>query len=450
MNVRPLLLAVLLLAVLLFAVSLAAAGLSAAEAGAAGPADVTAAASDGDDWPTWQHDPQRTGRTTEFARVDRFPQSPQAAWKFSFPERVHFRMQPIVAGGIVYVGCMDGNLYAFEGETGTRLWTFAADGEITHAPTVQADVVVFGTVAGSVYGVHAKRGDQLWRAKTAGQVLSSPAAQAGRVFIGSVDGNLYAFDVRRGKELWRLPTGNKIVQAPAVKDGRVFVGSEDLHAYAADARTGERLWRAEVGGITLKWGYPVVAGDTVVFTTVQPGKGFAGGYKGGGERCDRPQKDETKFFDVRTGAAKFTGVKISAWYYNMIPPVVPDETSLWLCAGHLFRLDLSSGTLTDCGQHSPRGDERPSMTVGGDGLLYGVIDQDIFAYDVGRRRVDRNLWGTPYLHRKPPDLMIGDNLLRFSTGTGGGGAGCGSALVMSRGMGYTIVYSWLYAFKLYD
>jgi outer membrane protein assembly factor BamB len=402
-----------------------------------------------DDWPTWQHDGARTGRTTEFAKVKKFPDQPGAAWKFSFPERVHFRTQPIVVGGVVYVGCMDGNLYAFKGRAGERLWTFAADGEITNAPTVDRGVVIFGTIAGSVYGVDAKEGRELWKRATGGPVMSSPAVEGGRAFIASFDGKLHAFDVRTGKELWSLATGNKIVQSPAVRDGRVFVGSEDLHGYAADAATGKLLWKSKVGGITLKWGFPVIAGETVIFTTVQPGRGFAGGYKGGEyEEKEVAIKDETKIFDAKTGEAKFTDLRIACWYYNMIPPVVKDDETVWLLDANLHVLDLKSGKCEKIGRQSTRQDERPCPSIGGDGLLYGVIDQNLFTYDVAKRKVERNLWGSGYLHRKPPDPVIGDNLLRFSTGTGGGGAGCGSTLVMSGGMGYTIVYSWLYAFAL--
>jgi len=415
------------------------------------PAVLLWAAAADDDWPTWQHDAARTGRTTEFARVKSFPEMPRAAWKFSFPDRVHFRMQPIAVRGVVYVGCMDGRIYAFNGRDGTPRWTFPADGEITNAPTVEAGLVVFGTAAGSVYALDAADGREVWRRKVGGPVLSSPAAAEGMVFVGSLDGRLHAFDTKTGAERWTLATGGKIVQSPAARDGRVFVGSEDLCAWAADARTGRLLWTSPVGGITLRWGYPVVAGETVAFTTVQPGKGFAGGYKGGRyspQEREVSVKDETVLFDAKTGKRKFPDLRVACWYYNLIPPVAKDNDTLWLLDAELHALDLKTGTVETCGRHSTRGDERPCPSIGGDGLLYGVIDQNIFTYDPARRKVERNLWGTPYLHRKPPDFMIGDNLMRFSSGTGGGGAGCGSSFVMSRGMGYVLIYGWLYAFRL--
>jgi outer membrane protein assembly factor BamB len=407
---------------------------------------VSAAA---DDWPQWQHDAARTGRTTESARVKAFPRMPEAAWKFSFPERVHFRTQPIAAGGTVYAGCMDGKMYAFAARTGERLWTFEADGEITHAPAVAGGILVFGTVAGSVYGLEAGSGKEAWRKPTGGPVMSSPAVEEGRAFIASFDGKLYAFDLATGRELWTLATGNRIVQSPAVRDGRVFVGSEDLHAWAAEAATGRLLWKSPVGGITLRWGYPVVAGSTVAFTTVQPGRGFAGGYKGGDyEEREQAVKDETLLFEARTGARRFEDLRFACWYYNMIPPVVKDDRTMWILDSHLHELDLESGRVRKAGKHSPRLDERPCPSIGGDGFLYGVIDQCVFQYDLAAGKVARTLWGTPYLHRKPPDPMIGDNLLRFSTGTGGGGAGCGSTFVMADGMGFVIIYGWLYAFRL--
>ena len=47
-----------------------------------------------------------------------------------------------------------------------------------------------------------------------------------RIFFGSsVDHKLYCLDVRSGKELWNYFTGAGIRLAPTVVDGRVYVGS---------------------------------------------------------------------------------------------------------------------------------------------------------------------------------------------------------------------------------
>jgi outer membrane protein assembly factor BamB len=62
---------------------------------------------------------------------------------------------PAVAGGVVYAGSADGNLYALDAATGARLWSAA----------------------------------------TGGSVYASPAVTNGTVYVGSTDGNVYAYDL---------------------------------------------------------------------------------------------------------------------------------------------------------------------------------------------------------------------------------------------------------------
>jgi len=73
--------------------------------------------------------------------------------KWSFPTGDSIGSSPAVAGGAVYVGDSNDNLYAVSIATGKKLWSFT----------------------------------------TGGGVFSSPAVSDGVVYVGSFDDNLYAF-----------------------------------------------------------------------------------------------------------------------------------------------------------------------------------------------------------------------------------------------------------------
>ena len=70
------------------------------------------------------------------------------------------RSTPAVAGGTVFVGSFDGNLYAISAESGTLRWHFKTKGnpdfpigEVQSSPSVDEATVFFGSRDGFLYAV---------------------------------------------------------------------------------------------------------------------------------------------------------------------------------------------------------------------------------------------------------------------------------------------------------
>src|ERR1044072_5631874 len=67
---------------------------------------------------------------------------------------------PAIADGVVYIGSIDGNMYAVDQETGKQKWkikTFASR-QVTSSPTIANGLVYFGGFDGIRYAVHAETG----------------------------------------------------------------------------------------------------------------------------------------------------------------------------------------------------------------------------------------------------------------------------------------------------
>jgi outer membrane protein assembly factor BamB len=106
---------------------------------------------------------------------------------------------PAVAGGVVYVGSFDGNVYALSAATGAKLWSFTTGGFVVSSPAVADGVVYVGSGDGNVYALNAATGAKLWSFTTGSFVDSSPAVAGGVVYASSFDGNVYAFDLAGGQ-----------------------------------------------------------------------------------------------------------------------------------------------------------------------------------------------------------------------------------------------------------
>lgn len=64
------------------------------------------------------------------------------------------------------------------------------------------------------------------------------------VFFGSsVDDSVHCLNLESGREQWIYTTDGPVRVAPAIADGRVYFGSDDGYAYCVKASNGELLWK---------------------------------------------------------------------------------------------------------------------------------------------------------------------------------------------------------------
>jgi outer membrane protein assembly factor BamB len=138
---------------------------------------------------------------------------------------VQVRSSPVVVGGRVYVGALDGNLYCLDANTGNVIYTFQTDGPIYAAPTVVDNAIYFPSTRGGY------------------PVGSGPAV---------THGDFYKLDANSGSVIWHkeIPyvlnrtssAGNFLLATAVVADGMVFVRNGFYENFALDAETGETLW----------------------------------------------------------------------------------------------------------------------------------------------------------------------------------------------------------------
>ena len=87
--------------------------------------------------------------------------------------------------------------------TTTLIWKYATNGPVESSPAVAGGVVYVGSDDGNIYAFNATNGVQLWNYSTGNSVYSSPAVVSGVVYVGSESGNLYALNASDGSQLWK-------------------------------------------------------------------------------------------------------------------------------------------------------------------------------------------------------------------------------------------------------
>ena len=178
---------------------------------------------------------------------------------------------PTLADGVVYIGAMDGHLYAIDEETGKEKWNFKSRMPIASSAAIANGTLYFASSAGSLAAIDIATGKPKWTLPTeyerkfeaknlhgypsAAQTIpdawdiftSSPAVANGKVYFGSGDGNVYAADAQSGVLQWKFATRDVVHSSPAVVNGVVYIGSWDSTLYAIDAETGQEKWSFKAG-----------------------------------------------------------------------------------------------------------------------------------------------------------------------------------------------------------
>jgi hypothetical protein len=209
------------------------------------------------DWPGLRGSPDHAGLVR--TNLDR---PLRLLWAREFTgERLGTAMEPIVAGGKLFVATHSGNLYGCDAMSGVPLWRFKAEGPFLHSPAISINaLVIAASVDGALYGISARSGEAQWSVFLGqGGAAASPLVVDDRIFIGSRAGDFACLRLEDGKEQWRMTLGAAVRQTAAFSENRVYVTAEDLRVRCFDGATGKLLWVSEeLSGQTARDYYPLV------------------------------------------------------------------------------------------------------------------------------------------------------------------------------------------------
>jgi outer membrane protein assembly factor BamB len=126
------------------------------EHGPAWGSPLVETAADPKDWPTYRHDPARSGFSDQ-----PLPEGLGPVWEHALPGRLSALS---IAGGMVFVSQVDAHtLHALDHATGKPLWHFTAGARIDSPPTFWKGRVYCGGKDGWIYCLRASDGALVWR-----------------------------------------------------------------------------------------------------------------------------------------------------------------------------------------------------------------------------------------------------------------------------------------------
>ncbi|MDK2981565.1 MAG: outer membrane protein assembly factor BamB [Chloroflexota bacterium] len=143
---------------------------------------------------------------------------------------------PVLEDGVLYVGTVNGVVYAIDLQSHSVKWQFTIEDEVSSiwgTPVLTEDAVFFGDENGNLYAVDKTDGNALWPEPFAAgaSLISSGVAVDGKVIFASSEGKIFSIDSsKEPKTLTTLeavlyaPLGyanDKIITVPAAKEALV-------------------------------------------------------------------------------------------------------------------------------------------------------------------------------------------------------------------------------------
>jgi serine/threonine protein kinase len=282
-------------------------------------------------------------QSSEIASDDRLD------WIFKTEDEV--RGTASAAGGAVYIGSYDGNLYAIDETDGSVRWRFKTQRGIVSRPAPIAEMVIIGSEDKSVYAVSRLNGRAIWSFQTNMSVRSSAIVDERSGTIGSDDGFLYRFDRIKGIVTLRYKTWGPIRSTPCQSGDAIVFGSDDGYLYNIAAETGRLRWRYQIGASVMS--SPAIKSSTVV---VGASDGSVRGFN---------LHDGKLLWSVPTGKTVISS-----------PTIADDMVYIGSADGNVYAIGLSSGEVNwksaICRQitSSPTADGKLLYVGGNDSVFY--------------------------------------------------------------------------------
>jgi len=170
-------------------------------------------------------------------------------------ERLRLGLRPASDGTYVFAGGHNGEVTAFDAQTGHKVWSVKTDLVLAAGPAFGDGVLVFGTSEGELVALDATSGEQRWLQTIGSEVVAAPVIASGVVVLRTVDGRLRGFATATGNTLWSVQQTHPSLTlrgntAPRVAGATVVSGFANGRVGAYDLRTGDAVWEVAVGNPT--------------------------------------------------------------------------------------------------------------------------------------------------------------------------------------------------------
>lgn len=164
-------------------------------------------------------------------------------------EFLRVALRPAGDGNRIYAASRDGNVVAFNPESGRQAWRTELDVELSAGPGVGENLVVVAAADGYIIALDASSGDERWRSNVAGETLSQPVVKDEVVVVLTIDNVLRGLSAFDGSARWTAEQSTPRLTmrgsaTPAVVGNTVIAGFDNGRLVAVEVTSGDVKWES--------------------------------------------------------------------------------------------------------------------------------------------------------------------------------------------------------------
>jgi outer membrane protein assembly factor BamB len=176
-------------------------------------------------------------------------------WSFNLPGQP--ASSPSGLGGMIYVGFLDGSLFAFDGDLIQKLadkqllpswgyrsvaWRYKTSAAIASPAMVTQKYVAFASENGTLYSVTKRDRELLFQFETDARLTAPPVLYNESLLVASEDFKVYSIGLRNGRYNWQFSAGGPITVPPLVVGNEAFVTPVNAGLISLNADNGRVKW----------------------------------------------------------------------------------------------------------------------------------------------------------------------------------------------------------------
>ena len=163
----------------------------------------------------------------------------------------YYKLNPVLADGVIYAVSSDGELAAFDAESGRERWSVDLELPVSGGVGKYRDALFLGGADGLVIKLNADDGSELWRATVSGEILSAPQSDGSVVVAQAYDGKLMGFDFDTGQKRWTYSNDVPVLtlrgtSTPIIYNDIAIAAFADGKVIAVSLASGSVVWEARV------------------------------------------------------------------------------------------------------------------------------------------------------------------------------------------------------------
>ncbi|MCZ6574171.1 MAG: PQQ-binding-like beta-propeller repeat protein [Planctomycetota bacterium] len=163
-----------------------------------------------------------------------------------FPGKL--RATPAMADHMLYIADYDGNVYAYPAGGKRYIWKQTTPPGVRVQPLVHGEHLIVVSGSGEVSVLKLKDGAILNQYKLKGTFTLPPVAAGADLLFANTDGRLFSVEKLTGKLRWQSQVARAIPTLPVVRGGAAFLSPKAGQLLVIDTSTGDEIYRFTEGG----------------------------------------------------------------------------------------------------------------------------------------------------------------------------------------------------------